>query len=183
MLGPHGPKCALSFIQNLPNISHYSRGGNVWGVANGVEFETKSQILHFDTWMTSALAFRKQVVQTTDHVTQAGYPILPPGSACDRWNWRSWQLEILLPWYNRVVASRSIQKLEVAIMDITNYINALHPGASEWTAGPRLPRAVQDAKAVNSGGKIYLAGGQYQITHYQDEVQYWHLVNHIHFDK
>ena len=57
-------------------------------------------------------------------------------------------------------------------MDITNYINALHPGASEWTAGPRLPRAVQDAKAVNSGGKIYLAGGQYQITHYQDEVQY-----------
>ena len=138
-------------------------GGGQWG---GIwDKVPNSSFWHLNDQRASV-----QKASGTDHVTQTGYRILPPGSACDWRDWRSWQLEILLPWHNRVVASRSIQKLEVAIMDITTYINALLPGASEWTPGPRLPRAVQDAKAVNSGGKIYLAGGQYQITHYQDEV-------------
>ena len=40
------------------------------------------------------------------------------------------------------------------------YIGAfLLPGASEWTSVTRLPRKLQDARAINAGGKIYLTGG------------------------
>ena len=43
---------------------------------------------------------------------------------------------------------------------MNSYIGAfLLPGASKWTSGPRLPRRLQDARAINTGGKIYLTGG------------------------
>ena len=43
-------------------------------------------------------------------------------------------------------------------------------GAYTWSSGPKLARKVQDARAINAGGTIYLVGGQYESTHYQDEV-------------
>ena len=43
---------------------------------------------------------------------------------------------------------------------MNSHISAfLFPGASNWTSGPRLPRKLQDARAINAGGKIYLTGG------------------------
>ena len=43
---------------------------------------------------------------------------------------------------------------------MNDYIGAfLLPGASEWTSVTRLPRKLQDARAINAGGKIYLTGG------------------------
>ena len=51
-------------------------------------------------------------------------------------------------------------------------IDALLPGSSGWTFGPRLPRAVKAVKAINAGGKIYLAGGDDIYNRYQDEVKY-----------
>ena len=55
---------------------------------------------------------------------------------------------------------------------VDSNIDPLLPGASGWTFGPRLPRAVKSVKAINAGGKIYLAGGDDIYNRYQDEVKY-----------
>lgn len=36
----------------------------------------------------------------------------------------------------------------------------LAPGASTWTAGPRLPRPIADAEAISVGTDVFLVGGQ-----------------------
>ena len=70
----------------------------------------------------------------------------------------------------KVEPLQKLQTLEVFVVD--SNIDALLPGASGWTFGPRLPRAVKAVKAINAGGKIYLAGGDDIYNRYQDEVKY-----------
>ena len=42
----------------------------------------------------------------------------------------------------------------------------LLPGASKWTSGPRLPRGMNGLRAINSGGAIFLTGGDNDDNNY-----------------
>jgi len=63
----------------------------------------------------------------------------------------------------------------------------LLPGASKWTSGPRLPRKLQDARAINAGGKIYLTGGaddnsnqkRDEIYRFDERTQAWESVHRL----
>jgi len=63
----------------------------------------------------------------------------------------------------------------------------LLPGASEWTSVTRLPRKLQDARAINAGGKIYLTGGaddnslpsRDEIYRFDERKQVWDLVHRL----
>jgi len=63
----------------------------------------------------------------------------------------------------------------------------LLPGASKWTSGPRLPRRLQDARAINAGGKIYLTGGaddnsrpsRDEIYRFDERTQAWESVDRL----
>ena len=47
----------------------------------------------------------------------------------------------------------------------------LLPGASHWSSGPRLPiRGVNGVRATNSGGEIFLYGGNDDNEEYLQEV-------------
>ena len=51
----------------------------------------------------------------------------------------------------------------------------LLPGASAWTSGPRLAKGLSGARAVNSGGSVFLYGGDdnddnqlYEVGHFRE---------------
>ena len=67
----------------------------------------------------------------------------------------------------------------------------LLPGASGWTSGARLGKGLNGARAVNSGGSIFLYGGDdnddnqfYEVGHFRETaVTPKHLCNQLKQDE